>query len=118
MTKSLWGFIPGEDSWSDDSEAFKPRSGALVDEGTSMKIRGFITAEVTAIMSWYTNCPIPGDPIVDCQETRRNINADLAAVFPKAEEKFGLKKIPRVLRVRSGSEPGMLVVRAEALDLS
>jgi len=76
------------------------------------EISRFIKARIAAIMEWY----IHGDA-VDCAETRTNINNDLDSVFPATEKKFYLKKIKLVLRVRSTSEPGVLKVRAEKLDI-
>lgn len=76
------------------------------------EVSRFIKDRIASIMEWY----IRGDAI-DCPETRANINKDLDSVFPAAEKRFGLKKIPLVLRVRSSETPGVFKIRAEKLNL-
>lgn len=76
------------------------------------EVSKFIKERIASIMEWY----IRGEA-VDCPETRANINKDLDSVFPEAEKKFGLKKIPLVLRVRSSETPGIYRIRAEKLNL-
>lgn len=72
----------------------------------------------------YTNCLIDGvmefyvrGEAVDCDETRKNINRELDSVLPRVEERFGLRKIPKVLRARSRGD-GMFVVRMEDKHLN
>lgn len=76
------------------------------------EVSKFIKDRIASIMEWY----IRGEA-VDCPETRANINKDLDSVFPETEKKFGLKKIPLVLRVRSSKTPGIYRIRAEKLNL-
>ncbi len=66
----------------------------------------YTTMLIESIASWYSS------GAVDCPETRRNINKDLDTVLPRVEKKFGLKKIPKVLRARWG-ENGYFKVRIE-----
>jgi hypothetical protein len=61
---------------------------------------------IDGVMDWYSSGAI------DCDETRKNINRDLKSVLPRVEEKFGLRKIPKLLRARSCGD-GMFVVRLE-----
>jgi hypothetical protein len=67
---------------------------------------------ICAVMDWY----VYGEA-VDCSETRKNINKDLDSVLPRVEEKFGLRKIPKVLRAR-GDGTGNFVVRLESPNLN
>lgn len=67
---------------------------------------------IEGVMHWY----IRGNAI-DCDETRRNINKELDTVLPRVEQRFNLRRIPKVLRVRSDRESGMLIVRMEELNL-
>ena len=76
------------------------------------EIKKFIDEKIHGVMDWYTH----GEAI-DCQETRDNMNKELGSILPAVEKKFNLKKIPYVLRVRSYSGNGDLIVRAEKLSL-
>lgn len=80
-----------------------------------VEISSFIKARISSVMDWYCG---PRSEAIDCAETRKNINAELAGIFTAAEKKFGLKPIKLVLRVRATETPGVLKVRAEKLDLN
>jgi hypothetical protein len=69
---------------------------------------------IYGVMEWYTH---PSSGAVDCDETRRAINKDLDSVLPRVQEKFGLRKIPKVLRARAEGN-GMFVVRLEDPNLN
>ena len=78
------------------------------------EVSEFLKRRIAGVMEWYCN---PRSEALDCPETRKNINKELDGIFPEAEKKFKLKKIPLVLRVRSTETPGILKVRAEKLTL-
>lgn len=79
------------------------------------EVLAYIKHRIAVVMEWYTG---PGSEAVDCKETRANINKDLDCILPETVKKFKLKKIPRVLRVRTTpGQPGIFTVRTEKPDL-
>ena len=89
----------------------KLRGGGNPDFGPIM---AFIERRIVGVMDFYTNCK---SDAVMCAELRVNINRELEPIIEDAIEVFNLEPIDLVLRVRSSKDPGILIVRAEKINL-
>lgn len=90
----------------------KLRGGGNPDFGPIM---AFIERRVAGVLEFYTNCR---SEAVMCRELRETINRELSPILGDAEKTFNLEPMGLVLRVRVTNDPGVLLVRAEKINLN
>jgi hypothetical protein len=72
------------------------------------KVAAYMNVVIAGVMDWYKT----GDAI-DCPETRKRMNEELAGVLPRVAKHFHLKqREDKTLRARSDGK-GFFVVRVE-----
>jgi hypothetical protein len=77
--------------------------------GRARQIRSYLEQRIAAALEWYAGCAC-------CTETLQNVKRDLDSVLAETCEKFGIDRMPFLLKVRF--EGTQIVVSAVTRDLS
>ncbi len=62
------------------------------------QVRDFVDKRIKEILEWYFG---PDSGVIDCEETRKNINRDLQSILRETESHFKLKPLKGRLCIRS-----------------